>query len=124
VDKLLFGKRVLVVEDEMLILMMIEEMLADHGCESIGAAATIKRALNGHKTHIVADALAARGVPFIFSTGYCSRAFSLPLKRCRPVIHQRPLTPRRNRRLLPVRGNAAPPECHPSSKGFPDAQRP
>ncbi len=86
-DKLLSGKRILVVEDEMLILMMIEEMLADHGCESVSAAATTDRALaligaqtfdaamldmnlNGQKTRAVADALAARGVPFIFSTGY------------------------------------------------------
>jgi len=86
-DNLLSGRRLLVVEDEMLILMMIEEMLADHGCESVSAAATVDRALalikrqvfdaamldmnlNGQKTHAVADALVARGVPFIFSTGY------------------------------------------------------
>jgi CheY-like chemotaxis protein len=82
-DKLLSGRRVLVVEDEMLILMMIEDMLADLGCDSVIAAATIEQALaligeqvfdaamldmnlNGDT---VADALAARGVPFVFSTG-------------------------------------------------------
>ena len=31
VDKLLSGRRVLVVEDEMLVLMMIEDMLGDLG---------------------------------------------------------------------------------------------
>jgi CheY-like chemotaxis protein len=86
-DKLLTGHRVLVVEDEMLVLMMIEDMLADLGCDCVTAAATIDQALalidgqsfdaalldvnlNGKNSHLVADALAERGVPFVFSTGY------------------------------------------------------
>ena len=39
-NKLLSGRHVLVVEDEMMILMIIEDMLADLGCESVTAAAT------------------------------------------------------------------------------------
>lgn len=71
----------------MLVLIMIEDMLADFGCESVTPAATVKQALtlieaqlfdvamldmnlNGNQTYAVADALAARGVPFVFSTGY------------------------------------------------------
>ena len=86
-DRLLSGRRILVVEDEMLVLIMIEDMLADLGCESVSTAATVNQALalidaqifdaamldmnlNGSKTFDVADALAARGVPFAFSTGY------------------------------------------------------
>jgi CheY-like chemotaxis protein len=86
-DKLLSSRRVLVVEDEMLVLMMIEDMLGDLGCGSVAVAATVDQALaliaaqvfdaaildmnlNGHKSHSVADALAAGNVPFIFSTGY------------------------------------------------------
>jgi CheY-like chemotaxis protein len=86
-DKLLSGRRVLVVEDEMLILIMIEDMLADLGCDSVTAAATVSQAvalieaeifdvamldmnLNGNNSLVVADALAARDVPFVFSTGY------------------------------------------------------
>ena len=86
-NKLLYGRRVLVVEDEMLVLMMMEGMLADLGCKSIVSAATVDQAialidgqaldvalldmnLDGNKTHRVADALAARGVPFAFVTGY------------------------------------------------------
>src|ERR1700736_1248780 len=82
-DKSLSGRRVLVVEDEMLILMIIEDMLADLGCESVTAAATVDQALalmdarvfdaamldvnlNGRKSYPVADALAE----FFFSTGY------------------------------------------------------
>ncbi|MBF9232577.1 response regulator [Microvirga alba] len=85
-DELLSGCRVLVVEDEMLILMMIEDMLADLGCESVTVAATVDKALtlieeqafdaamldmnlSGVNSDSVADALAARGVPFVFSTG-------------------------------------------------------
>ena len=65
---------------------MIEDMLADLGCESVTAAATIDKALaliegqvfdaamldmnlNGESSHPVADALAARGVPFVVTTG-------------------------------------------------------
>ena len=44
-DKLLSGRRVLVIEDELLVLMMIEDMLADLGCESVTAAATVDQAL-------------------------------------------------------------------------------
>ena len=89
----LSGRRVLVVEDEALVLLMIEDMLADLGCESVITAATVDKALalidaqvfdaamldmnlNGNKSHAVADALAARGVPFIFSTGYSGRDMS------------------------------------------------
>jgi CheY-like chemotaxis protein len=86
-SKLLTGRRILVVEDEMLVLMEIEDTLADFGCESVFAAATNEQAialiesqhldaalldlnLNGVRSYPVADALAAHGVPFAFATGY------------------------------------------------------
>lgn len=86
-DKLLSGQRVLVVEDEMMVLMTIEGMLEDLGCKSITTAATIDQAidlidaqifdvamldvnLNGVKSYPVAAALVSHGVPFCFSTGY------------------------------------------------------
>ena len=85
-NNLLSGRRVLVVEDEMLILMMIEDSLADLGCEAVTSAATVSEAialintqnfdaamldmnLNGEKSFAVADALHAQRVPFVFSTG-------------------------------------------------------
>jgi CheY-like chemotaxis protein len=85
-DKLLSGRRVLVVEDEMLVLIMIEDMLADLGCRSVTSAATVDKALalidaqafdfaildinlNGRDSHPVAEALSARGVPLVYSTG-------------------------------------------------------
>jgi CheY-like chemotaxis protein len=86
-SRLLSGRRVLVVEDEMMILMILEDMLADLGCESVTGAATVGQALalvdtqvfdiamldmnlGGNSSDAVADALAAHGVPFVFSTGY------------------------------------------------------
>jgi CheY-like chemotaxis protein len=85
-DKLLSGRSILIIEDEMLILMMIEDMLADLGCESIAVASKIGQAmtlidgqdfdtamldmnLNGIESYPIADALTARGVPYFFSTG-------------------------------------------------------
>jgi CheY-like chemotaxis protein len=85
-DKLLSARRVLVVEDEMLVVMMIEDMLADLGCKSVTSAATVDEALalidaqvfdaamldvnlNGNDSHPVAEALSAREVPFVYSTG-------------------------------------------------------
>ena len=85
-NELLSGRRVLVVEDEMLVLIMIEDMLADLGCQLVTSAATVDKALalisaqvfdvalldmnlNGNDSHPVAEALSARGVPFVYSTG-------------------------------------------------------
>ena len=81
INKLLAGQRVLVVEDELLVLMMIEDILADLGCEAVVAAGTVEKALaaidaqvidlamldmnlNGDTNPAVAEALAARGIPF------------------------------------------------------------
>lgn len=84
---LLSGRRILVVEDEMLILMNIEMTLEDLGCSEISAAASVAEALAlldnqgfdaamidvnlaGEKSYPVADMLTWRGIPFAFSTGY------------------------------------------------------
>ncbi len=85
-DKLLSGRRILIVEDEMLLLMTIEDVLADLGCETVISASTVDKAiglidgqvfdaavldmnLNGTSSQAVAEALAARGVPFLVATG-------------------------------------------------------
>jgi len=83
------GLRLLVVEDEALVAMMIEHMLDDIGCIVVEVAGTVSRGLalaadealavdgaildvnlGGEKVYPVAEALRARHVPFIFSTGY------------------------------------------------------
>jgi CheY-like chemotaxis protein len=81
------GRRVLVVEDEMMIAMLVEDMLSDLGCAVVGPAHGLEAALElargdgidaalldvnlaGQPVFAVADALRAKGVPAIFSTGY------------------------------------------------------
>ena len=78
--------RFLVVEDEMMVLLMIEDMLAELGCEVVASAASSRQALeliatqsfdaalldmnlNGETSEAVAQALVAQGTPFIFCTG-------------------------------------------------------
>jgi CheY-like chemotaxis protein len=79
--------RVLVLEDQFLIAIELEEMLARLGCIVVGPVPTVARALGvlaGDKVDFaildvnlgrerstpVAEALRARGVPFALSTGY------------------------------------------------------
>ncbi|QGZ29066.1 response regulator [Stutzerimonas stutzeri] len=81
------GVRVLVVEDEGAVAMMIEDMLQEFGCEVVASVARLATALElartvnvdlvmldvnlaGQRVFPVADILHARNVPFIFSTGY------------------------------------------------------
>ncbi len=83
----LAGKRVLIVEDEMLVAMLIEEFLADLGCTTIGPCGSVAMALEairteeldmavldvnlgGETVYPVADALASRAIPFLFLSGY------------------------------------------------------
>jgi PAS domain S-box-containing protein len=87
----LSGRRVLVVEDEALIAMVAADCLADAGCEVIGPAATIARALEmieandvdaalldanlaGRRVDALAVALTQKNVPFAFVTGYSREA--------------------------------------------------
>ncbi len=79
--------RILIVEDEMTIALLMEDMLLDLGHEVAGMAMRLPQALelaetavfdiaildvnlDGRMSFPVADVLAARGVPFLFSTGY------------------------------------------------------
>lgn len=81
------GKRILVVEDEALIAVMVEDMLTDMGSIVVGPAGTIEAALQlalretldaavldvnvrGERIDPLAEALLARGVPVLFATGY------------------------------------------------------
>jgi CheY-like chemotaxis protein len=82
------GKTILVVEDESLVAMLLETILEDMGCATLGPIATIDEALKviadgqafdgalldvnvaGKEIFPVAAALKERGVPFVFSTGY------------------------------------------------------
>jgi CheY-like chemotaxis protein len=98
-----FGaRRVLIVEDDVMIRMLIEDMLLDLGFAVAAQAAKVPEALaalkstefdvaildvnlSGETTGPVAEALAARGTPFVFATGYGEHG--LPAQfRNRPLL--------------------------------------
>jgi CheY-like chemotaxis protein len=81
------GKRILIVEDELMIRMLLEDMLDELGYRVAGEAAHIDEALaaaanpeldiaildvnlHGRTIAPVAAILAERGIPFVFATGY------------------------------------------------------
>jgi CheY-like chemotaxis protein len=104
----LTDSRILIVEDESLVAMLLETILEDMGCQPLGPVATVDEALAflesgealdaalldvnvaGREVFPVAAMLEARGVPFVFSTGYGEGG--LPEAwRGRPTI-QKPFT--------------------------------
>lgn len=81
------ARRVLIVEDEMLIALMLQDMVAEAGLAVAAIANTLQTGielagredvqlvildinLNGEEAYPVAEILKARRIPFIFSTGY------------------------------------------------------
>src|SRR3712207_9125461 len=83
------GVRVLVVEDEAAISLLLEDMLLDFGCEVVGPAARLAAALDavqrerldlaildvnvaGEPIYPGAEALLERSGPFVVFTGYRS----------------------------------------------------
>jgi len=91
------GKRILVVEDEALVSMLIEDFLHDIGCDVVGTASTLEDALakssaldldaaildinlSGKLSYPVATILASRRIPFLFATGYGMAGLPVDLK--------------------------------------------
>jgi CheY-like chemotaxis protein len=83
----LAGRRVLVIEDESMVMMLLQDMLEDIGCVVVGSASRLPEAiekarsltfdvaildinLNGERTFPIAELLAERGLRFVFATGY------------------------------------------------------
>ena len=81
------GLRVLVVEDEMMVSLLLEDMLGDMGCLVVGPASRLDEAvelagsaeidcavldvnLAGQPIFPLADILREKGCPFAFATGY------------------------------------------------------
>jgi CheY-like chemotaxis protein len=86
-SRVLAGKRVLVAEDELLVAMLVEDILADNDCLVLGPFASVSQALEaakadcidvavldvnlcGQRIYPVAEVLADRGIPFLFLSGY------------------------------------------------------
>ncbi|WP_375408108.1 response regulator [uncultured Methylobacterium sp.] len=103
-DDLLNGARVLVVEDEAAISMLLEDMLLDFGCIVVGPAARLATALEmaeaeafdvaildvnvaGEPIYPVAEAIVRRAMPLVFSTGYGGAGIREPFREC-PVVQK------------------------------------
>jgi two-component sensor histidine kinase len=103
------GVRVLIVEDAVLLALELESGLTEAGARVVGTAADLDEAaamlgldfdaavldanLNGRSVTPIAEALAGRGVPFIFATGYgeagaAPAGFGAPVVRKPYNIHQ------------------------------------
>ncbi|MGA0601797.1 response regulator [Caulobacter sp. KR2-114] len=92
------ARRVLVVEDEAMVAILIEDLLADLGCELAGSAANAREAMSmaasgefdvalldvnlgeGETSFDVADLLRRNGARFAFLTGYGAAGVRLDLR--------------------------------------------
>lgn len=83
------GCRVLIVEDDAMISMMLQDLLEDMGCEVVSVASRLEEArrkseaddfdvalldvnLRGERTFPVAEAMQQRSRPFVLTTGYAT----------------------------------------------------
>lgn len=84
---MLAGKRILVVEDEVLVAMLLEDMILQLGATIAGAisnledglafieqhdfdAAILDMNLGDYDSKAIADALRSRSIPYVLATGY------------------------------------------------------
>jgi two-component SAPR family response regulator len=96
------GKKVLIVEDSYLLARTLEDMLIDAGADVVAIAPSVAIALQAMEQHTidiacldinlgsetsfpVADALAMRGIPFVFVSAYDAGALP-PVHRHRPFV--------------------------------------
>ena len=83
----LVDRRILIVEDESLVAMLLETILEDLGCSIAGPEGSVSGGLSaaqseqidaalldvnvaGELVFPIAETLKKRGIPFVFSTGY------------------------------------------------------
>jgi CheY-like chemotaxis protein len=110
------GRRLLVVEDEYMIAADLARALEDRGADVIGPAGCMQDALallsaeeqidgavldinlRGEQSYPIADALRARGVPFVFATGY--DAWAIPETYVGVPRMEKPVNTRALARLL------------------------
>ena len=107
--------RILIVEDEAMIALDLEMALVHAGCVVVGPMASLAQALrhlddepfdaalldvnlNGVLIFPLAEKLAARGIPFVFMTGYAELILPVHFRE-RPVC-RKPCAPHRPLRAL------------------------
>ena len=101
--------RILILDDEPLISMLMEDWLTELGCEVVGPARSVADGLNlaeggkldgaildvnlaGEKCFSLADALRQKGVPVAFATGDCAidkeAGFADPILLSKPFMFE------------------------------------
>src|SRR5262249_8083081 len=109
-DSGLRGRRILIVEDEVLVALMLQDLIESWGCVVAGTAGRLEKAwafastvaaeaalldLNLHGEHSgpVSDFLLARGIPVVVLTGYGPEAMRSPplAEVLRKPVHQEEL---------------------------------
>lgn len=103
--KTLSDLRILVVEDEIMVAMMLEDMLQDFGCSAVVLAPSVEKALaaigqnvfdgvlldmniHGRNTVAIAEELIRRAVPFLLVTGYGGGDSDPPLMKSAPRLQK------------------------------------
>ncbi len=101
--QMLAGKKILIVEDEMLLALDLQLLLEDHGCEVLGPvpdvpralallsehvpdAATLDMNLNGKSSAAIAVALRDQGIPYLIISGYSAPPDAEPALRDAPLL--------------------------------------
>ncbi len=115
-EKLLRGRRVLVVEDDYFLADDMRAAFEGAGAEVLGPVGRVKDALDlldgcdrldgaildinlsGEKVYDVADALQARAIPFVFATGY--DAETIPAQFASVTRYEKPIEPLKVGRAL------------------------
>jgi CheY-like chemotaxis protein len=108
--------RILVVEDELFVAMLVEDLLGELGCEVVGPAASASEAAraaerevfdfalldvnlgDGQTSFETAEILRGRGVPYAFVTGYGDQGVRPDLRDV-PVL-SKPIDPRHLARVI------------------------
>ncbi|WP_162176900.1 response regulator [Hyphomonas chukchiensis] len=108
--------QILIVEDEILIAMDLEDMVAEMGGAAVASAHTIQAAMKlaesieadaaildvdvaGQLVFPVADILAARGIPFLFNTGHSAEDILRSRYQSAPIC-RKPTLPRQLKTAL------------------------
>jgi CheY-like chemotaxis protein len=108
--------RILVVEDELFVAMLVEDLLGDLGCKVVGPASSATEAVraaehetfdfalldvnlgDGETSFAAAEILRQRGVPFAFVTGYGDQGVRGDLRDA-PIL-AKPIDPRHLARVI------------------------
>ncbi|MGE3109073.1 MAG: response regulator [Phycisphaerales bacterium] len=118
------GRRVLVVEDSFMIAWSLRQMLTDLGCTVLGPVGDVATAmelihagncdaaildvnLDGQTSMPIAEALAAKGCPFLFVTGYSSPMLVEPRFQDRARLRKPVTESNLHRALLETLGGVA-----------------